>query len=395
MNQSFLNRRAFLASACAGGLATSFAPSISFAQSATDQRFVFVLLRGAMDGLHAVVPYGDPAYASARGQLAYDSSMLTPLDSTFALAPGLSPLAPAFLEGELLPVQGLAIPYRTRSHFDAQSILETGLDKPVGTATGWLNRTLGVIGGASGAGIAVGGGLPTSLRGEVPVATWAPKVQRDGDEAFLADLSRLYNQDPQLADSFTAALNLQEQAMVMDSGGGKRGLALFDQLFSATGRFLEADDGPRIAAMEFSGWDTHAGQGKAGGALDRRLEALANGLLTFKATLSPEVWSKTVVLVSTEFGRTVATNGTGGTDHGTGGAALLFGGAVRGGRVIADWPGLASNQLFEGRDLRPTLDTRQLLKGVLGAHYDLRNAELNQKIFPDSGAVGALDGLLI
>ena len=144
MNQSFLNRRAFLASACAGGLATSFAPSISFAQSATDQRFVFVLLRGAMDGLHAVVPYGDPAYASARGQLAYDRSVLTPLDSTFALAPGLSPLAPAFLEGELLPVQGLAIPYRTRSHFDAQSILETGLDKPVGTATGWMHVVQGL-----------------------------------------------------------------------------------------------------------------------------------------------------------------------------------------------------------------------------------------------------------
>ena len=391
------NRRSFLSAACAGGLATTFAPSLSFAQTATDRRFVFVLLRGAMDGLHSVVPIGDPSYRAARGGLAYNAADLSPLDGLFGLAPGLSPLAESYRAGELLPVQGLSIPYRTRSHFDAQSILETGLDRPVGSASGWLNRTLEVLGGSTSAGIAVGGPLPLSMQGRVPVATWAPSASRSGSEGFIEDLSQLYNLDPTLADPFTAALTLQEQAMDMDGTGNRsrRGLAQFQQLFSATGRFMNAPAGARIASLEFSGWDTHAGQGLADGTLDRRLKALAEGLLALKAELSADAWSKTVVVVATEFGRTVATNGSGGTDHGTGGAALLFGGAVRGGRVLADWPGLADHQLFENRDLRPTLDTRQLLKGVLAAQFDLRRAELDQLVFPDSQNVPVLNGLLI
>lgn len=391
-----LNRRSFLGAACAGGLATTFAPSLSFGRAATDRRFVFVLLRGAMDGLHSIVPVGDPSYRSARGKLAYSASDLTRLDDIFGLAPGLSPLAESYRVGELLPVQGLAIPYRTRSHFDAQSILETGLNQPVGSATGWLNRTLEVLGGATSQGIAVGGPLPLSMQGRVPVATWAPSALREGNDAFIEDLAQLYNMDPVLADPFTAALTLQEQAMTMGTdSSSRRGLAQFEQLFAATGRFLNAPDGARIAALEFSGWDTHAGQGLANGTLDRRLNALANGLLALKAELSSHAWSKTVVVVATEFGRTVATNGSGGTDHGTGGAALLYGGAVRGGRVLADWPGLAAGQLYEGRDLRPTLDTRQLLKGVIAAQFDVRRAELDRLVFPDSQAVPGLNGLVI
>lgn len=390
-----LNRRSFLGMACAGGLATTFAPSLSFGQAATDRRFVFVLLRGAMDGLHSIVPVGDPSYRAARGKLAYAAGDLTRLDSLFGLAPGLAPLAASYRAGELLPVQGLAIPYRTRSHFDAQSILETGLNQPVGSATGWLNRTLEVLGGATSQGIAVGGPLPLSMQGRVPVATWAPSVLREGNDAFIEDLAQLYNMDPVLADPFTAALTLQEQAMVMGTeGNSRRGLAQFEQLFAATGRFLNAPDGARIAALEFSGWDTHAGQGLANGTLDRRLNALAQGLLALKAEFAPDAWSKTVVVVATEFGRTVATNGSGGTDHGTGGAALLYGGAVRGGRVLADWPGLAAGQLYEGRDLRPTLDTRQLLKGVIAAQFDLRSAELDRLVFPDSQAVPGINGLV-
>jgi len=390
-----LNRRSFLGTACAGGLATTFAPSLSFGRAATDRRFVFVLLRGAMDGLHSVVPVGDPSYRVARGNLAYSANDLTRLDDLFGLAPGLAPLAASYRSGELLPVQGLAIPYRTRSHFDAQSILETGLNRPVGSATGWLNRTLEVLGGATSQGIAVGGPLPLSMQGRVPVATWAPSVLREGNDAFIEDLAQLYNMDPVLADPFTAALTLQDQAMVMGSeGNSRRGLAQFEQLFAATGRFLNAPDGARIAALEFSGWDTHAGQGLANGTLDRRLNALANGLLALKAEFSADAWSKTVVVVATEFGRTVATNGSGGTDHGTGGAALLYGGAVRGGRVLADWPGLAARQLYEGRDLRPTLDTRQLLKGVIAAQFDLRSAELDRLVFPDSQGVPGLNGLV-
>ena len=390
-----LNRRLFLSSACAGGLATTFAPGISFAQAPTDKRFVFVLLRGAMDGLHALVPYGDPAYAGVRGPLAYDAGALSRLDQTFGLAPGLAALKPAFDAGELLPLHGLAIPYRTRSHFDAQSILETGLDKPIGADSGWLNRTMEVLGGTQGLGIAVGNGLPLSLRGAAPVATWAPQRAGDRDEAFYADLAQLYSRDSHLADSFTAALNLQAQAGVRGMAMSRQGLGQFQQLFQATGRFLKTEEGPRIAALEFSGWDTHAGQGLDGGNLDRRLAALAEGLLALKTELGAVAWQKTVVVVATEFGRTVHANGNGGTDHGTGGASFLFGGAVRGGRVMADWPGLAQNQLYEGRDLRPTLDTRQMLKGVLAQHFDLSERVLNTHVFPDSQGVRALPGLVI
>ena len=388
-------RRKFIETACWSGVASTVLPTVSFANAPTDNRLVFVLLRGAMDGLHAVVPVGDPAYAATRGKLAYKRSDLSMIDGTFGLAPGLSELMPDMKAGELLAIQGVAIPYRTRSHFDAQSILETGMDKPVGSASGWLNRTMAALGGQTGLGIAVGGGLPQSLHGDVSVSTWAPGRGQAGTENFADVLAQLYQNDRDLNDPYMAAQMLQEQAMEMDMDTrGRQGAAQVNQLFSTTAKFLSAPDGPRIAAMEFSGWDTHANQGLKGGTLDRQLATLARGLRTLKSGLSKSDWNKTVVVVATEFGRTAAANGNNGTDHGTAGAMLLYGGAVRGGRVLADWPGLAKAQLFEGRDLRPTLDTRQVLKGLLANHYDLTSRVLDTEVFPDSGAFAGVTGLL-
>lgn len=389
-----ISRRKILESACWAGVAASVAPTVSFASAQTQKRMVFVLLRGAMDGLHAVVPTGDRWYQSTRGALAYQAETLAQLDSYFSLAPGLAPLMPDYLRGELLAIQGVAIPYRTRSHFDAQSILETGMDRPIGSASGWLNRSLQALGGSQGLGLAVGSGLPKSLQGAAPVGTWSPGRSKEGSELFEDTLAQLYLSDPQLADPFTAAQTLREQAMAGDMKSGKRGLAQFNQLFQATANFLSSPTGPRIAAMEFSGWDTHVGQGLANGALDRRLKALADGLLTLKAGMSPAIWRDTVVVIATEFGRTAAANGSGGTDHGTAGTTLLYGGSVKGGRVLADWPGLAPGQLFEGRDLRPTLDTRQVLKGVMAAQFDISPRVLDTQVFPDSGGLGYVQGLI-
>lgn len=392
---TLLTRRKFIETACWSGVSAAVMPTVSFARAQTDNRLVFVLLRGAMDGLHAVVPVGDPAYASTRGRLAYQAADLSMIDSTFGLAPGLSSLAQDFRRGELLAIQGVAIPYRTRSHFDAQTILETGMNRPVGSATGWINRTLGALGGQTGLGIAVGGGLPKSLQGDVSVSTWAPGGGQAETEGFDDFLAQLYQNDSDLNDPYMAAQMLQEQAMGMGMNKRRRkGSGRMNQLFSTTAKFLSEPEGPRIAALELSGWDTHANQGLKGGLLDRNLETLAQGLQTLKSGFSKRDWSKTVVVVATEFGRTAAANGNNGTDHGTAGATLLYGGAVRGGRVMADWPGLAKAKLYEGRDLRPTLDTRQILKGVLAHHYDLTRRILDTEVFPDSGAFTALPAVL-
>ncbi len=161
----------------------------------------------------------------------------------------------------------------------------------------------------------------------------------------------------------------------------------------AAARFLAAADGPRIAVIEASGWDTHANQGAETGQLANRLAGLDAGVAKLRTGLG-EAWEDTVVAIVTEFGRTVRVNGTRGTDHGTAGAAILVGGAVRGGRVLADWPGLAPRALHEGRDLRPTTDLRALFKAVLAEHLGLDTGFIDREVFPGSGAARRLDGLI-
>ncbi|HET6782324.1 MAG TPA: DUF1501 domain-containing protein, partial [Pseudoxanthomonas sp.] len=174
-----------------------------------------------------------------------------------------------------------------------------------------------------------------------------------------------------------------------EMGGGKGG-RLPQAMASAAG-FMAKADGPRIAFVEDSGWDTHSNQAAV---LTRKLKELDAGLRTFHDGLG-SLWSKAIVVVVSEFGRTAAANGTGGTDHGTGGVALLAGGAVNGGRIAGDWPGLAQGALNEGRDLRATSDTRALLKGVLAPHLRVPESALETKVFPDSRDVRAIEGLIL
>jgi uncharacterized protein (DUF1501 family) len=386
-----MNRRDFVRNMCYGGIATWALPRVSFAQVGQTGRLVFVLLRGGFDGLAAVVPYGDPSYRALRGTFAFSESELTPLDETFGLAPGLSPLRPLWDANELAVLHAMAIPHRTRSHFDGQAILETGLDHPVGSSDGWLNRLLQVMSGRR-AGIAIAAGMPLSLTGAFEVESWSPTKLGVVDDAFLERLAVLYRSDAALQGRFEAAL--QQQNLVgeepMSGGNARRGG--ITPLMQAAARILRQEQGPNIAAMEFSGWDTHANQGMAGGALDRLLGQLADGLVAFRTEMGP-AWQTTSVVVMTEFGRTARPNGTRGTDHGTAGAGFILGPRLSRAHVIADWPGLAEGALYEGRDLKPTLDTRAALKTVLAGTFDLTASQL-ERVFPNSAGAGAIAKLM-
>jgi uncharacterized protein (DUF1501 family) len=384
-----MNRRAFVRTMCQGGLATFASPLVTFAQVRQRGRLVFVLLRGGFDGLAAVVPYGDPAYASLRGALAYDEESLVPLDGMFGLSPGLGPLRELWQKDELVVLHAMAIPFRTRSHFDGQAILETGIDQPAGGADGWLNRLLQVMPGSR-SGIAIAAGMPRSLSGAFDVQTWSPAKLGVVDDAYLERLAVLYRGDGALYGRFEAAL--QQQDMVgeepMAGSGTRRGAIA--PLMRAAARILRDEGGPNIAAMEFSGWDTHANQGLAGGALDRLLGQLAEGLMVFRSEMQ-SAWSSTTVVVMTEFGRTARPNGTRGTDHGTAGAGFLIGPNVARSRLFVDWPGLGDSALYEGRDLKPTLDTRAVLKAAIAGTFDLNAAQAG-RVFPSSDSVkGAYD----
>ena len=386
-----MDRRSFVKQMCLGGIATFALPGVTFAQVRHGGRFVFVLLRGGFDGLAAVVPYGDDAYAQIRSGFAFDEPELFALNDTFGLAPGLAPLRELWQANELVAVHAMAIPYRTRSHFDGQAILETGIDRPVGSSDGWMNRLLQVMSGQR-SGIAIAAGMPRLLSGPYEVQTWSPTQLGAVDDAYLQRLGALYRNDKALYGRFEAAIQQQETVGEEPMAGGNARRNGVTPIMRAAAKILRQDTGPNIAAMEFSGWDTHANQGLAGGALDRLLAQLAAGLLAFRADMGP-AWSTTTVVVMTEFGRTARPNGTRGTDHGTAGAGFVMGPKIAKSVAYADWPGLDDRSLFEGRDLKPTLDVRSVLKAAIAGTFDLTKAQLD-RVFPNSPDIRALYELM-
>jgi uncharacterized protein (DUF1501 family) len=331
------------------------------------------------------------------------------LDAIFALNPGLQFLHECYGMRELLVMHAVATPYRERSHFDGQDILESGLAVPHATQTGWLNRALTALPRSAvrgrEAGVALGQNVPLVMRGPAAVASWSPAVMPDLDEDTMQRIADRYATDPLLSRRLADALATGEiAAAAMDTGGaktavaaagvgGRGGAAAYTETVRTAAGFLTREDGPAVAVFDTIGWDTHANEGAAQGQLTQRLTALDQGLRTLKESLGP-VWRRTAVLIATEFGRTAAANGTRGTDHGTGAAAFLLGGAVAGGRVLADWPGLSANALYQGRDLKPTLDLRTVMKSLLRDHLGVPERALNSEVFPDSGGASYLDGLL-
>lgn len=378
-----LTRREFIAAFGASSLLTLW-PGSGRAATGGDSRLLVVLLRGGLDGLHALQPYADPAYARLRGALAQGDPLK--LDGTFALHPSLRFMHELYGRRQLAPLVATAPPYRERSHFDAQDCLENGTGRPGGAGTGWLNRCVAAVPGAEG--LAIATVMPPILRGGGEVTTWSPPLPQEINPVLLQKLAPLYAADPRLSDAFVRA-TAESGAEAGDGKGGRGGGRLM-QTMAAAARFMAEADGPRVGFVEDSGWDTHGNQA---GVLGRKLGELDAALRAFK-TGTDAIWGRTIVMVVTEFGRTAAVNGTSGTDHGTGGMAFLAGGAVRGGRVLGDWPGLAAGDLNEGRDVRATTDLRGLFKGVLGAHLGIAESALESKVFPDSRAARPLENLL-
>ena len=384
-------------------------PGIARAES-RDPRFLVIILRGALDGLAAVAPVGDPDWVALRGDNALTPNSKVPplkLNDFFALNPAMPNLHKMFAANEAIIVHACATPYRERSHFDGQDLLESGLPKVAPSDSGWLNRALATLapGGRvdpKGARVfAVGPVTPLIARGTAPILSWSPQQIAPASDDTLARLQDLYRHtDVKLASVLedNSKLTAIEHAGDMANGMARKpspaqARAYFSDAAGNAAKFLAQPDGPRVGALALDGWDTHVNEGIASGRLSQLLGSLDDALAAVKVNMGP-AWKDTVVVLATEFGRTAHINGTDGTDHGTATVSLLVGGALKGGRVIADWPGLKPANLYENRDLKPTTDLRAVIKGLLQDHLRADERALAQNVFPGSDAIKPMAGLI-
>src|SRR5476649_217316 len=394
--------------------AWDYLPKIALAEG-RDPRFLVIVLRGALDGLATVAPVGDPDWVRLRGDkaLLIDGALpALPLNSLFALNPTMPNLHRLYRANQAAIVHAVATPYRERSHFDGQDVLESGFAKPGATDSGWLNRALATLEPAARAEaksqniFAVGPVTPLVVRGSAPVLSWTPpKLPPATDDTAMRLLDLYRHTDPALARVMEERMGLAAIARAggMDQptkngqlapGGAARVRAYFAEATGAAAKFMARPDGPRIGALSFDGWDTHAAEGAASGRLADLLGAL-DGAIAAVETGMGEAWKETIIAVITEFGRTARVNGTDGTDHGTATVALMAGGALKGGRVIADWPGVSEAALYEKRDLKATTDLRAVLKGLLNDHVRVSDKALASSVFPGSADVKLMAGLTV
>ncbi len=396
--------------------AWSYVPRLARAEG-RDPRFLTIVLRGALDGLATVAPVGDPDWISLRGDHALTLEGKTPalkLDDFFALNPAMPNLARMFKANEAIIVHAAATSYRERSHFDGQDVLQSGVEKPGTTRTGWLNRLL--VGLAPGDRVSPNGGrvfavgpvTPLVVRGPAPMLAWSPRRIPPASDDTIARLHDLYRHtevnfarvlEGRMKVAAIAPAGAMEQKPTGPVSGPVSGptipqlRAYFAETVGTAAKFLAQPDGPRVGALALDGWDTHYNEGIATGWLAQLLGALDAALAAVQENMG-SAWRETVVALVTEFGRTARINGTDGTDHGTGTVMLLAGGALNGGRVIADWPGLKPADLFENRDLKSTIDVRGVLKGLLKDHLRADDRALAADVFPGSGDVKPMAGLV-
>ncbi len=398
--------------------AWAYAPRLARAEG-RDPRFLTIVLRGALDGLAAVAPVGDPDWIRLRGDNALRLDGTTPalpLDAFFALNPAMPNLHRLYRNGQATIVHAVATPYRERSHFDGQDLLESGYARVGRADSGWLNRALAAL--APGDRVAtdtnarrsfaVGPITPLVVRGSAPVLSWVPSRLPPVSEETTMRLLALYREsDPLLARVLEDRINLaalarpegsderrpQDMPPVVQIGNIGQVRAYFAEAAGAAAKFLASPDGPRVGALALDGWDTHVNEGAVNGRLSALLGALDAAIAAIETNMGA-AWRETVVALVTEFGRTARINGNEGTDHGTATVALLAGGALKGGRVIADWPGVKESSLYQNRDLKATTDLRAVLKGVLKDHLRIDERALAASVFPGSGDLQPMQGLL-
>ncbi len=392
---SELNRRDFLLRGGALGCSLAASPlltPVSFASTPGENRLVVIILRGAMDGLDAVRPYGDPQFADYRPRLMASLAEDTDLDGFFALHPALGGLMPLWRAGELGFAQAVSTPYRDkRSHFDGQDLLEAGTGQDVELPRdGWLNRLLQALPNAtSETAFAVGREDLKLLSGAAPISSWSPDARLDMSPQARLLLEQVYHEDPLFRDTGLDAMALADSLGVAsdDSFGlSKRDMRAQANLSAQAGEAevlaqfaaKRLNASARIAAFSLSGWDTHRAQERG---ITRALQKLESAILTLKSELGPH-WNTTAIVAMTEFGRTVRENGTRGTDHGTGGALVMAGGAIRGRKIYGEWPGLAEAQLYARRDLMPTGDVRAYPAWLMNGMFDLDVNTLETQVFP-------------
>ena len=369
-----LSRRFFLSAGGAAVAALSM-PRMAFARANTSRRFVFIIQRGAADGLSILGPTGDPLHAGLRDSFDQGLQNGTKLGSFFTLHPALAETAKMYAANQALFVHAVASPYRDRSHFDGQNVLETGGSAAYQLKDGWLNRLLGLLPAGDTKALALSDTVPMALRGNNQVSSYAPSKLAGPSEDLLQRVAALYEADQQLHALWSEAVATRMTAGDVEATG-QNGAAIG----SVAARLLSGDSGARIAMIETNGWDTHSGQQGRLAAQLRNLDGIVGSL---KTGLGDD-WANTLVVVATEFGRTARPNGTGGTDHGEASLAMLLGGAVAGGKVIADWPGLSTAALYEGRDLKPTTDLDALIGGAVAQHYALDARRVMTTLFPES-----------
>lgn len=377
MNEISLSRRGFLTSACCLAAAPIFTP-VTFAAMPGENRFVTIVLRGAMDGLDLVQPYGDAGFAVLRPTLSLTPDKgLIDLDGHFGLNPAAADLLPLWKSKELAFVHAVSTPYRDqRSHFDGQDMLESGGEHVSEERTGWLNRALAVIPRSDARkAIDVNTSTELILSGPNNVDVWASDSNLKPARDEMQFLARLYADDAPFAKAMEDAMRADNASQMVEPAG-QRGEKIAD-VAALAGNMLKGDY--RIASFSINGWDTHVGQL---GQFKRPVQDLAQAINTLKASLGPDLWSKTVVVAMTEFGRTVRENGSAGTDHGTGGCAVLAGGGISGGRILGKWPGIGDAQLLDDRDLMPTADVREVAAAMLYRQFDVSADDLTAKIFP-------------
>lgn len=376
-------RRLFLKTGLLMGCSVAAHPLLStatFAAAPGENRLVVIILRGAMDGLDAFQPYGDRDLAGLRRTLSLGPDHgATDLDGFFALHPGLVDLLPLWRAGQMGFAPAVSTPYRDkRSHFDGQDMLEAGTGTDVEAQArrdGWLNRLLQAMPGQdSETAYSVGLSQMRILQGPAPAASWTPRANMDLSPQGQLLLERMHHDDPVFREASAQAIRivagLPPELRVGEEVEEHLELARF-----AANRL---NGQTRIASFALAGWDTHAGQA---GSMRRVLGRLAQTILTLRDDLGPN-WDRTTVLAMTEFGRTAHENGSAGTDHGTGGAMLVAGGAVRGGRALGDWPGLGAGDLYDGRDLMPLRDIRAYAAWAIHAKFGIPKSTLEGAIFP-------------